>query len=433
MPSRIFLSVVAILCLPLLGRALEPAELIVVANNAMPESVEVARHYLAQRQVPKSNLIVLDLPKVEDISRADYDAKLAQPLRDRLKGRKDDVKAILLVYGVPLRVGSRALSATEKAELARVTEEVTAARKRLTELTEAEPQDKEATDKANAELTRLNNRRKALSKSDTVASVDSELMLLWWPEYPLERWVINPFHWQISEERRKSAPPTVMTARIDGPTPAIAKGLVDQAIKVEAEGLQGIAYFDARGIKFDPEKKGETGTGYEGYDESFREIAKLLEEAGMEVVLDDKQALFEPGSCKNAALYAGWYSHAKFIDSCEFVPGAVAWHLASSEARTLRDPKSTVWCPNLLKKGVAATIGPVAEPYTIGFPKPAEFFTLLATGKYTLIECYAKTVYFASWMGVLVGDPLYKPFAKNPLLKEEQLRSSPVGVPPVYR
>ena len=38
-----------------------------------------------------------------------------------------------------------------------------------------------------------------------------------------------------------------------------------------------------------------------------------------------------------------------------------------------------MWCPNLLKKGVAATVGPVAEPYTIGFPKPSEFFGALAT------------------------------------------------------
>ena len=55
----------------------------------------------------------------------------------------------------------------------------------------------------------------------------------------------------------------------------------------------------------------------------------------------------------------------------------------------------------------------MAEPYTVGFPKPAEFFGFLATGKYTLAECYAKTVLFASWMTALVGDPLYNPFKRT--------------------
>jgi hypothetical protein len=67
----------------------------------------------------------------------------------------------------------------------------------------------------------------------------------------------------------------------------------------------------------------------------------------------------------------------------------------------------------------------VAEPYTLGFPKPAEFFGFLVTGKYTLVECYSRTVVFNSWMTVLVGDPLYNPFARRPRLRPEQVRPSP--------
>jgi hypothetical protein len=33
----------------------------------------------------------------------------------------------------------------------------------------------------------------------------------------------------------------------------------------------------------------------------------------------------------------------------------------------------------------------------------------------------------ASWMTVLVGDPLYNPFAKNPRLEPEQVKPSPAG------
>jgi hypothetical protein len=88
---------------------------------------------------------------------------------------------------------------------------------------------------------------------------------------------------------------------------------------------------------------------------------------------------------------------------------------------------SKVWCPNLLRKGVAATLGPVAELYTIGFPKHAEFFGFLATGEFTLVECYGRSMLTCSWMAVLVGDPLYNPFKKNAKLKMEDVVPSPKG------
>jgi uncharacterized protein (TIGR03790 family) len=215
-----------------------------------------------------------------------------------------------------------------------------------------------------------------------------------------------------------------MVSRLDGPSVAIVKGLVDQAVEVEKKGLQGKAYFDARGIRFDP--KTDTGHGYGGYDESLREAAKLLREsAKMDVVLDDKPELFAEGSCTDCALYCGWYSLRKYVPCCKPVRGAVAYHIASGEAVSLRDPKSRQWCKCFLEDGVAATLGPVAEPYTFGFPKPAEFFGYLVTGKYTLVECYWKTSLFTSWMTVLVGDPLYNPYAKTPKMDPAEVKPSP--------
>ena len=249
-------------------------------------------------------------------------------------------------------------------------------------------------------------------------------MCLWWQPYDLSRWQPNPLYWKAPQEIKNRFPSTLMTCRLDGPTAEIAMRLVDDAIEVESKGLKGKVYFDARGIGFNSKNPGD-GSGYGGYDESFREAASLLKSAGMDVTLDDKGALFEPDSCKDAALYSGWYSHANFIDCCKYVKGAVAWHLASSEAITLRNPASKVWCPNLLQKGVAATLGPVAEPYTIAFPKPAEFFGFLITGKYTLVETYSRTTYLTSWMTVLVGDPLYNPYKNFPMINESLIEPSP--------
>ena len=98
----------------------------------------------------------------------------------------------------------------------------------------------------------LDRRRRALSHDESHGAVDSELMLLWWEKYPLDRWVPNPLYFQSSDRYRKASPPTLMTCRLDGPTPDIAKRLVDDALAVEAKGLTGRVVVDARGIGFDP-------------------------------------------------------------------------------------------------------------------------------------------------------------------------------------
>ncbi|HVK17053.1 MAG TPA: TIGR03790 family protein [Fimbriiglobus sp.] len=415
---RLVLATLPVLLAVTSAPALEPADVVVICNKAVPESRAVAEHYLAKRQVPKENLVELDLPTGEDISRADFEAKLAGPLRAALKDRKDRVKALLTVYGVPLRVGAKLPTDAEKAEAEKLKTRIEELRKKQA--------GGDASSEARAELAKLTSRSDTLTGANSVAAVDSELMLLWWPAYEAANWVFNPLYWQVPEARRKAAPPVLLTARLDGPSAVIAKRLVDDAVEAEAAGLTGKVYVDARGIKYDP-KNPRQATGYEGYDESFREAAALLKAGGLDVTLDDAPELFKPGACPDCALYAGWYQLANYVPSFTFAKGAVAWHLASSEAVTLRDPKSKLWCPNLLRDGAAATIGPVDEPFTVGFPKPAEFFGFLATGQYTLAECYAKTVLLVSWRGVLVGDPLYNPFAKSPRVKESDVKPSPKG------
>ncbi len=425
--------------------ALEPKEIFLLVNKNLPASKEVAEHYCKQRRVPTENVIVLDVPITEDISRKDYNTKIVGPIREALKEKKEQARVLLSIHGMPLRVGGSEPNQEEREQLKKLDAQIKdkqAANKALQDATTALEKTREGVNaleiraflraqkdlvaRQQAELTGLNRRRGHLAHAESQACVDSELMLLWWDNYELRRWVVNPLYWQVPKEAREKAQRVVLTCRLDGPTPAIAKRLVDDAIATEKKGLEGKVYVDARGIRYDP--KSDPGFGYGGYDESMREMAMLLEkEAKLPVVLDDKNELFKPNACGECALYCGWYSHANFIDCCRFVPGAVAWHLASSEAVSLRRPDVKYWCKNLLEKGACATLGPVAEPYTIGFPKPAEFFGTLATGKYTLVESYGRTVMLISWMGCLVGDPLYNPFGKSPRLKEEQVRQSPKG------
>jgi len=64
----------------------------------------------------------------------------------------------------------------------------------------------------------------------------------------------------------------------------------------------------------------------------------------------------------------------------------------------------------MLEKGVAATLGPVYEPYVNAFHLPELFFGCLVDGKLTLGECYLISTPYVSWQLVLLGDPLYRPF-----------------------
>jgi uncharacterized protein (TIGR03790 family) len=272
----------------------------------------------------------------------------------------------------------------------------------------------------------LERQEQIYAQTESQACFDSELMLLWWPPYALSRWIENPLYWRFPDNFRLNHHPMLMTARLDGPNPTIAKRLVDDAIAAEQKGLEGKVYVDARGIRYNPESD-PFGTGLGGYDESFREMARLLGMiAKMDVRLDDQEPTFPPGSCTDCALYGGWYALMNYNKPCnKFVKGAVAWHLASGEAISLRNPGKQ-WAGNLLRDGAAVTIGPVAEPYSLAFPKPEEFFGFLITGQYTLVECYARTTMVTSWMMVLVGDPLYNPYAKTPKLAPEKVWPSPL-------
>ena len=113
---------------------LEPKHVVVIANQAVADSVEVAQHYLAKRKVPKENLILLDLPTGEDMSRKDYNEKMVKPLRQALKDRKDQIRVLLTVYGVPLRVGGQEPSAEEKAQLDKLRPQMETLRKEMAEL-----------------------------------------------------------------------------------------------------------------------------------------------------------------------------------------------------------------------------------------------------------------------------------------------------------
>jgi len=58
-----------------------PAQTIVVFNTAVPDSEALAKFYAEKRGIANDHLVGLDCPPQEEISREEYDATIAEPLR----------------------------------------------------------------------------------------------------------------------------------------------------------------------------------------------------------------------------------------------------------------------------------------------------------------------------------------------------------------
>ncbi|HVR75102.1 MAG TPA: TIGR03790 family protein, partial [Planctomycetota bacterium] len=183
------------------------------------------------------------------------------------------------------------------------------------------------------------------------------------------------------------------------------------AIAVEREGLAGRVFVDARGHK--------GTTGYAAGDALLREGYERLSGAGFPSFLDEREQSWVAGKesrssiAEGAAYYAGWYNLRSFQDifgEKGLARGAIAWHLASSEAVDIWSEKERGWCVNLLRRGAAVTWGPVFEPYVHAFPHSDTFLDAILEGA-SIGEAYWLALPHVSWAMVLIGDPMYRPFA----------------------
>jgi uncharacterized protein (TIGR03790 family) len=156
--------------------------------------------------------------------------------------------------------------------------------------------------------------------------VDNEMTLIMAGPYQTSGWLPNPFNLAydrlpvIGRVRAR----TLMVARLDGPTPAIAMRLVDDALEVEKTGLRGICYLDARGL---------TGESHEGnyvwFDQHLIRLHDLLRQySDMKLVLDKKPELFSPRSCPRRPFIAA--SPEEIFPAFKWQKGAVGYHVASA-------------------------------------------------------------------------------------------------------
>lgn len=357
------------------------ARVVVVANERDPDSIGIARHYMAARSIPPENLVILPMSTGETINWVEFITDILDPLRSRLvaSGWIDGITS-------PLRdeFGRRRLIATGH-------------RIAYLVLCRGVPLKIEQNAEWTATITKEGMNPGLFVNS---ASVDSELSVMAMNATPTNGAIPNP-HFRNERLDQIVLDPVIRVARLDGPTVQSALDLVDNALAAERAGIAGRAYIDLGG----PHPLGE------GWLES---IATALEGAGFDTDVDRAKDLMAPASRFDApALYFGWYGWNLLgpfaVPGFRFPPGAVAVHIHSYSASTLRSETEN-WCGPFVARGVTATLGNVYEPYLQLTHRQDLFFAALLEGR-TFGEAGYFSIPVLSWQSVLVGDPLYRPFA----------------------
>ena len=362
--------------------SIDPARVAVVFNQSLPESVELARSYQKARSIPEKNMIGLDLPDREEITRAEYVSMLEKPLRDLFeknrwwkRGRtsegvivasENQIEVMVTMRGVPLKISRLAK--------------------------EASPESKTQKDPAATPANPVQDANEA--------AVDSELAILSYDGHLLEGPIKNPYFESKSSFTDAQFPYIMLVGRIDGPSFAICQRMISDAKQAERTGLWGRAYVDI--AQFYPEG-----------DSWLRSVAAQTSDAGIPVEVHGWKEVFPKNyPLRDVSTYFGWYEWnvcGPFVKpGFAFKTGAVAVHLHSFSAATLRS-ETTNWCGPLLARGAAVTLGNVYEPYLSMTHNFDKFQKNLLEGA-TVVEAAYAAIPVLSWQGIVLGDPLYRPY-----------------------
>jgi uncharacterized protein (TIGR03790 family) len=365
------------------------SHLLVVFNTNDPDSRELARYYASRRSIPDERVLGIDCPTDEEISRTTYDQKIRLPIVSYLSGKnwlvrkpqtlrlagqefhllvttRNEIWAIVLMRGVPLRIAN-------------------------------DPDD-------------VFSMQPRPAFTTNCAAVDNELALLPVFGLPLGGFVPNPFYdghaFGLKRIGSDLARNMVLVTRLDAPTVAQVRRMIDDCLSAEQHRLAGLAVVDSRGMT-DPKD------GYTVGDVWLRSARDELDRDGWLVKFDDRPELLPPTDpCNQVAIYLGWYSGDAYgpwvTPPMRFVPGAIAYHLHSFSAATLRSETGN-WVGPLIAHGADASMGMVAEPYLALTPHEDVFTRRLLAGGYFAEAAYAAEPAL-SWMLTVVGDPLYRPF-----------------------
>jgi uncharacterized protein (TIGR03790 family) len=336
---------------------------LVVYNPNEPESVDVADYYVAKRGIPAANKCAVNTAETYYIADWNaFDAAVRTPVKNCLNAvGRDKILYIVFTYLTPYKVGDPIRAVDQ--QIADIWDEYASGR----DAGGAHPYYAPAQSQGN---------------------------------------YYQPFVSLSDYRQQPSAQHLYSVWRLDGPSAALAKGLVDKALLAEANGLTGRGCFDMQG---DINQADDYRYGSGDWD--IHRGADQVRRAGFEVVEDSNSAEFgtapAPLRCDNAALYAGWYSLNNYNDAFTWRPGAIGFHTDSASAYNIRYGPN--WSRNAVINGITVTSGAVDEPYLEGVAHSDGVFRNLFEGA-NVGDALLRNTRWLKWMIANIGDPLYRPF-----------------------
>lgn len=361
-----------------------PDSVAVLYNSAVPESRKLAEIYRDARDIPAENLIGLEMPVAADISREQYEKTIATPLRrafDRngwwKRGRDgngvtapqaNDIRVLVTMRGVPLRIAPTPKPAPPAPQA----------------------DGKPAPPPAPADP--------IMGRDE--ASVDSELAMFGVEGVPAEGVLQNKYFKSDKKIEAARLPFLILTARIDAASHATCERMIRDAVEAEKTGLWGMSYVDI-------------ANKFPQGDQWLEDAVKTGMSKGIPTVTDRfNETLPKHYPMEEAAVYLGWYDwnvNGPFLNpQFKFRKGAVAVHIHSYSAQQLANPAQN-WCAPLLDRGAAVTAGNVFEPYLHLTHDLGILYRRLLDG-HSWVEACWMAMPVTSWQGVVLGDPLYRPF-----------------------
>ncbi|MGC6424295.1 MAG: TIGR03790 family protein [Lentimonas sp.] len=358
----------------------EASRVVIVVNANEPDSRVIGDYYAEKRGIPKENIIELSTSREETITPKEYVETIYNPFLTKLiaGGWVEGVRSTRQDrYGrLPMSVAVNSISyvVTIKGIPLRISNDPTLFESAVT------------------------NAPKHYSVNQ--AAVDNELGLLLAPgNLSMTSLIPNPLYNQKNPSAADLSR-ILRVSRLDGPDARSVKRVIDRTLEAEEIGLMGRAYIDIGG----PHAKG---------DEWFNAAADFVEAAYFDTDIETSKREIDMYSRYDApAIYLGWYRpHASgpWAQPRWSVPaGAIAYHLHSFSAITLRNPRKG-WLGAFVKQGYCASVGTVYEPYLEQTHRPHDLIQHLLEG-HTFGEAVLYSYSAFSWMGVAIGDPLYRPF-----------------------
>jgi uncharacterized protein (TIGR03790 family) len=331
----------------------DAARVLVVMNEQSKDSLEVGRHYVERRGIPKANVVLVQTPETENLDPEVFQSEVVAKVRKAITASKTRIDFIVLTKGLPFRL-----------------------------------------------------------KNDGGYSLDAHLAVMDLPikaiEKPEEaqiRAALSPYFGK-SEPFNSATYGFFLVTRLDGYTVADAKRLVDNS--VAAKPAAGLFYFDFCSHK--------TQGGFGIYHESLKRAHAVLDTKGYQTRLEGGESFLAPPEALAGYASWGSNDH-KFDEAAyrrlRFVPGALAETFVSTSARTFaRTTGGQSLIADLIENGVTGVKGYVSEPYTFALARPDILFDRY-TGGFNLAESFYMASPILKWKDVVIGDPLCSPYARG--------------------